>query len=265
MGMSLPMLFSLRGVEALACFFLFALLVIPIGQSWCGWICPFGLFQDYLGRLRKLLGIREAELAPGAMRKLKIAKYVVFLYLLLTPVMITMGLAHSDLALPFCSICPVKVLMPLFALDASWIRIDATNGVLLAVSVILMVLSGVTLAGCFMKERLFCLVCPMPVAIRLLKPLFLLRLAKEPGACHGCGTCRRVCPVRMAASYDERKKSDIQALGCQGCFSCAEKCASDGALAIKFGPWTVFRSSRKRSASLGVHKPSRGLSKRRLS
>ncbi|MDR1677581.1 MAG: 4Fe-4S binding protein [Deltaproteobacteria bacterium] len=248
MGLSLPMLMSWRGLEALAGFFIFVLLVIPLGKSWCGWICPFGLLQDYLGRFRKFLGIREAQLGPKARRNLNILKYLIFGYLLATPVMITLGLVHPDLTLPFCAICPVKIIMPLFALDTTWLNIDSTNHVLFSLSVILVVLSGLTLIGCFLRDRLFCLVCPMSVAIHLLKPLYLLRLIKEPKACLGCGTCRRVCPVGMTTSYQERTKADIQDCGCQGCLTCAESCASDSSLSIKFGPWTVFSSSRKNSA-----------------
>jgi ferredoxin len=88
----------------------------------------------------------------------------------------------------------------------------------------------------------------MSVALYLLKPLVLLRLVKEPKACLGCGTCRRICPVNLSGSYRERVKSDFRECGCQGCLTCAEGCASDGSLAVKFGPWTIFRSSGKHSA-----------------
>jgi polyferredoxin len=252
LGLSFPMLLSLSGLEALAGLAFFVLLVMALGKSWCGWVCPFGLLQDYLGRLRRFLGVREAKLGPRARRGLKWLKNLVFAYMLVTPVMITTGLVHPDLTLPFCSICPVKIIMPLFALDTAWLQLDHTNSILLSMSVILVVLTGLTMVGCFIRNRLFCLICPMSVAIHLLKPLFVLRLVKEPKACLGCGTCRRICPVGLSSSFEERQKSDIQECGCQGCLTCVEGCTSDGSLSVKLGPWTVLKSSRGRSASLGL-------------
>lgn len=122
--------------------------------------------------------------------------------------------------------------------------------------------------GIFFKKRFFCYFCPMAAMMHLLKPLTLLRLVKAaPAACHGCGTCRRKCGMGLDAAYKERIKTEIQADGCSGCFSCVETCASSGSLAIKFGPWTLFSASRSYASGDGpsggglLHKAGSGIRK----
>jgi MinD superfamily P-loop ATPase len=89
------------------------------------------------------------------------------------------------------------------------------------------------------------LICPMSALIGIFRFLSIIRLIKEPRACRGCGTCRRVCPVDLDASYRSRNRRRIQDSGCQGCFVCAESCSSDGSFSVKLGPLTFFKSSRK--------------------
>jgi polyferredoxin len=242
------LVFTPRGLVAFGAFILFLLLVALFGQSWCGWLCPFGLLQDWASRLRQKLGIREAEFSERIAGALKILKYSLLAYLLASPVMIARGILPGDLSPPFCSICPAKIVMPLFAGDATWLSLDFTNGFLLAMSVSLLVVTGLTLAGVFYKNRMFCLICPMSALIGFYKFLAMFRLAREPLACQGCGTCRRVCPVDLGAPRQARDGRRAQASGCQGCLACAESCASDGTYSLKFGPLTLFKSSRKYSS-----------------
>jgi polyferredoxin len=259
LGMNWAVLSSGRGLAALAALGLFIALVALLGQSWCGWTCPFGLVQDYAARLRNKLRIREAIFTERTMAFIKTLKYVCFGYLVSTPVLITLGAAHPDLSLPYCAICPVKLIMPLLTGDTTYLNLDFTNPVLLTTSVVLMIFSGLVLVGMFFKTRFFCLLCPMSVLIGLFRPLYLLRVLKRPQACLGCGNCRRVCPAdidKTTPAIDPGsncnpalvKPVTLSTSGCQGCFNCAQCCATDGSLAIKYGPWAIFNSSRRYAA-----------------
>jgi polyferredoxin len=244
-----PLIFTWRGLMVFAAFVLFLALVAVFGQSWCGWFCPFGLFQDWLTGIRQKLKIREAVFSARAALWLKTIKYALLAYLLLSPVLIAKGIFHPDLSPPFCSICPVKIVMPLFAGDATWLSLDFTNNFLLVMSVLLILITGLTLVGAFFKERFFCLICPMSALIGFFKFLSIFRLVKEPMACQGCGTCGLVCPLEIDSSRlirEKRQKETAQTPGlpaekagafkaqeCQGCFICAESCASDGSFSIK--------------------------------
>jgi polyferredoxin len=82
----------------------------------------------------------------------------------------------------------------------------------------------------------------------LYRALFILRIAKDPKACHGCGNCRRTCSMDNETIYRERVKSNVYDADCMGCFKCAEGCAADRTLFVKLGPWRIFNSSRQYAA-----------------
>ena len=229
-------------------FGIFALLVIILGKSWCGWLCPFGLFQDWVTRLRKFFGIRESEIIMRNKSRLSIVKYIVLAYLIIMPLMVSFGLLSTEFILAFCNICPAKAIMPMFAGDYHYLAVDISTTVAAVFSILLLVITAGMLVGMFFKERFFCLFCPMIAFMNILKPLYLMRLIKEPKACHGCGNCRRTCSMDNETVYRERVKSDVYDADCMGCFKCTEACAADKSLSIKFGPFKVFSSSRRYSA-----------------
>jgi polyferredoxin len=226
----------------------FAALAIVLGKSWCGWLCPFGVVQDWVTRLRRLLGIREAELGEPHKRRISKLKYVLLLYMTLMPILYSAGLLSRDFVLAFCNICPAKILMPLTTLDASRLGLMGGTSPRALFSVALLAITGGVAVGIFLKERFFCLMCPMLAMINVLGRFQLLRLSKEPSACRGCGGCRRTCSMDNSAIWRERISSRVQEADCLGCFTCAEGCATDGSLSVKFGPATLFTSSSAHAA-----------------
>ena len=226
-------------------FAIFAVLVALLGKAWCGWICPFGLVQDWLAALRKKLGWRESRIEPQTMVHLGWIKYALLAYLVLVPVLVTSGFLHPDFYLPFCNICPAKALMPLFTGETKYLSLDMTNTVTTAFSASLLIISGSVLVGAFFKDRFFCLFCPLLAFMHLLKPLTALRLVKEPGLCRGCGTCRRVCPMDIEKVYGEKKKRDVQTEACLNCGRCVESCAADKALGLRWFGLKLVESSRR--------------------
>ena len=239
--------FGPEGLRALGYFALFAALVAFWGKAWCGWVCPFGLVQDWLTALRKKLGWREAIISAPALAKLSRVKYVLLAYLVLAPPLVTSGLIHPDFYLPFCNLCPAKALMPLFAGETRYLALDMTNPVTTFFSTALLVISGGMLVGMFFKERFFCLFCPLLALIHLLKPLTFLRLVKAPQICHGCGACRRLCPLDIEKVYQERERADVQAGDCLNCGRCVESCPSDRALGFRWLGLKLVESSRRRA------------------
>ncbi|MDR1920239.1 MAG: 4Fe-4S binding protein [Candidatus Adiutrix sp.] len=225
----------------------FIILTAVLGKAWCGWVCPFGLIQDWLTALRRRLGLRERRISPAAKKKLGLIKYGLVVYLAAVPPLITLGLLHEDFYLPFCNICPGKALLPLFAGETRYLAVNLNNQVTIAFSVALLTITGLTLTGMFFKERFFCLFCPMLALIHLLKPLTALRLIKKPGACVGCGNCRRACPMDIE-EVRERLAPDVQTDECLDCGGCVEACPSNSALALKFMGRKLFASSRAYAA-----------------
>lgn len=231
-------------------FLLFAVLVVLLGKTWCGWICPFGLLQDWLTMLRKRLGIREAELSVKAKGRLSWCKYVLLAYLIFVPLLASTRLLPNEFILAFCNICPGKSLMPLFNGEYQHLALDESSPVGLVFSVLLLLITGGMLVGMFFKERFFCLFCPMLALNNLFRKLHFLRITKEPKACHGCGNCRRNCSMDNETVYRERLSCDVYDQDCMACFKCSESCAADGALKVKFGPFTLFSSGRSYASRL---------------
>jgi polyferredoxin len=226
----------------------FSILVIILGKSWCGWLCPFGLLQDWITRLRRKLGLRESEIILRQKEKLAVIKYVLLVYLVITPIIAGLGYLPVDFILAFCNICPAKAIMPLFAGDAQYLAIDSSTAVALGFSLALLIITAIIMIGAFFKDRFFCLFCPMLAFLNLYRKLYILKLAKEPLACHGCGNCRRTCSMDNETVYRERVKSDVYDGDCMGCFKCVEGCAADKSLQVKVGPLKVFTSSRRYAA-----------------
>jgi len=242
--------FGVEGIRALGYFALFAVLVALLGKAWCGWICPFGLLQDWLTALRKKLGWRESHLMPQTMIRLGRLRYAILACLSVVPILVTAGLLHPDFYLPFCNICPAKAIMPLFAGDTKYLSLDITNTVTTVFSASLLVISGAMLVGMFFKDRFFCLFCPLLALIHLLKPLTALRLVKAPQLCRGCSTCRRVCPMDIEEVYREKEKRDVQTEACLNCSRCVENCMTDRALGLRWLGLKLAESSRRLALGL---------------
>jgi len=241
-------LLGFAGLKALGYLALFVVLVALFGKAWCGWICPFGLVQDWLSALRKKLGVRESRITARTMARLGWIKYALLVYLIFAPALIFAGFMHPDFTLPFCSICPGKAIMPLFAGDTRYFSLDTTNAITAVLSASLLVITGVMLAGMFCKDRFFCIFCPLLALIHLLKPLSALRLIKQPHSCIGCGACRRVCPMDIEQVYKEKKKRDVQAPACLNCGTCVQSCASCRTLSLRWFGVKIAESSRKDKA-----------------
>jgi len=247
-GLGWTALIGPAGWRALGWLAVFVLLAALFGKMWCGWICPFGTLSDWIGGVRKKLGIRENHLSPPGRPRLAWVKYTLLGMLIAVPPLVSAGVLAKDFYLPFCNICPGKSLLPLFAGNVAYLSLNFTNVVTLAFSITLLAATGVVLIGLFFKDRFFCFFCPMLALIHLLGPFSAPRLSKWPERCSGCGNCRRNCIMEIERVYREKEKADVRDGACVGCLRCAEACPSDGALGLKWLRYPLFRSSRRQAA-----------------
>jgi len=243
-GMNFEAMLGAPLIKALGWLLVFIILVAALGKTWCGWLCPFGFFQDWFSYLHRKLGIRERILTEKTKRALAPIKYVLLVYLVVLPPLVTAKILHQDFYLPFCGICPGKSLLPLFEGNPQYLALNFSNAVTLAFSALLLVVTGVMLIGMFFKDRFFCIFCPLLALIHLAKPITALRLSKNVGVCTGCGNCRRACPMDIAEVSAERVQSDAQTGECLDCARCAESCTANGALRLKWFRFNLFSSSR---------------------
>lgn len=265
-GFQIPLaeLTGMWGMRALGMFAGFFLLTILLSKTWCGWICPFGTFQDWISFLRKRLAIsafgetsqgeRESHFPWSLKDKLKPVKYVLLVLLILIPVLIANAGFHPDFNFPFCQICPAKPLMPVFKGNFSYFAVDITNAVTAVMTICSIILAAFFLVGMFFKDRLFCMFCPMLALISIFDKIGAVRLRKKVDSCIGCGNCRRICPVDIRDVHLEREKENVLTQDCMECFKCVEACPQDKTLSARFLKWKLFSSSRDYVAKLFVHR-----------
>ncbi len=244
--MSWANMMSTMGLDLLSHLGIFILLVVLLNKFWCGWICPFGLVQDWLTYLRRWLAIREAQFSWLTRDRLKTIKWILLAYLLIIPLLIAHAGWHNDLRLPFCqSICPAKPLMPLFVGNIRHLSLDFTNTVTLVFSLFSVLIAGGMVVGMFFKERFFCLFCPMLILIHIFRNISPIRFEKNVDGCIGCGNCRRMCPVDIRDVSEQKTDKNVLTEDCMLCMNCTEACPEDKVLTIKFFKWCLFSSSRK--------------------
>lgn len=184
------------------------------GRFVCGWMCPFGFFQDLL---HKIPLFRKWKRLPGH-KVLKYGKYVMLLGLVIlgSSILFT-GFAKVP---AFCKyVCPSGTLMgalPLMLADAN---LRAQTGGLfgwkLAVLIVLTVLS-------VKVYRPFCqYLCPLGAIYGWFNRCSLVQVQWEKEKCISCMNCQKACPVDL-------KPEEISVSPeCIKCGKCTQVCPTD--------------------------------------
>ena len=226
----LPFLFSRFGVDfpvrnmVYAALFLATTLFsfVFLGRILCGFLCPAGLLQDLMDKLRQALHIRPIVVTDRINRFLQPVKWVWILLFL--------GFAFTGG--DFCDICPLKGFTT--AQGGYWTNLYL--GGFFAV---------VILVGSFFIRRFWCIICPMGYLMGLFKRFNLFKIKKDCTSCTECGACYHACPMRIKSIYTEREKENVQTVDCMMCGECIHKCPEDNALSMTFCGKAIYKSSRK--------------------
>lgn len=197
---------------------------IILGRLICGFLCPFGWFQDLLSKIPspKLKLPRKTD---RIMRYMKYFILVVFVVLLPGIVRDSAGLGATW----FCKyICPSGTLgagLPLMAGNES-LRNSAGMLFLLKLGILI-----ICIVFSVMIYRPFCkYLCPLGALYGIINKYSFFRLDINEEKCIGCGKCERVCPMQV----DVMK--NINSAECISCGKCAEECPTNA----------IFRHGRRR-------------------
>jgi len=242
-------LFGYRGKAFLIGFFTFILLFLVINKAWCGYVCPLGTIQDWITKLRSLMGINFSRYDELSFKRLKIIKYVVLILL----VLIGLPLLSHDLSAPFCQICPGRVITPLFIGDISQLTIDFTNTTTMVMSTLAILVLALFFVGSFFKKRFFCFFCPMSALHYLFSSIAFLRLNKKGENCTRCGNCYRVCDVGIKAIADDLEHTYMVKDDCMMCLKCVEACPENDCLKASFIRVPVFSSTEEGFFKRNLH------------
>ena len=169
-----------------------------VGPAFCGWLCPFGSIQEWIGKLgKRLFRKRFNRFIPYRFdRYLRYLRYLVLAWVLF--------MTASSATLVFASIDPY------FALFNLWSSELAIGGVI--------VLAVVLVLSLFV-ERPFCkYACPYGALLGLFNLVRVFKIKRKESTCITCGACDKACPMNIPVS-GKRVVRDHQCISCLKCTS----------------------------------------------
>ncbi|MGE4284266.1 MAG: 4Fe-4S binding protein [Clostridia bacterium] len=156
------------------------LLAIAFGPIFCGWVCPFGTFQEWIAKIgRKIFGKRYNHFIPVKFDKyLRFVRYIV-LALVVYKTAISAKLLFQDID-------------PYYALFNFWSD---------EVSIIALIILGVTIILSLLVERPWCkYICPYGAALGIFNVFRIFKVRRNPSSCINCKICDKTCPMNITVS-----------------------------------------------------------------
>ena len=196
------------------------LLGVLLGRVICGFLCPFGWFQELLHK------IPTKKLSTKKLKPLTYLKYVVLLVMVvLLPVLVTNQLGMGD---PFfCKyLCPQGVLEGAIPLSLANAGIRSALGSLFTWKFIVL-LTVIILSIVFYRP--FCKwLCPLGAFYALLNKVSLFQMQVDQSKCVSCGKCAKVCKMDVDVTKSPNHTECIR------CGMCIRACPTD-AVSFRYG------------------------------
>ena len=196
------------------------LLGVLLGRFICGFLCPFGWFQELLHKI---------PTKKFSTKKLKCLTWIKYVVLLVT-VFLLPALAVNDVGMGdpfFCKyICPQGVLEGAIPLSIVNSGIRSALGVLFAwkFSVLIAVI-----AVSVLFYRPFCKwLCPLGAFYALLNKVSLFQMKVDTGKCVACGKCAKACKMAVDVTKTPNHTECIR------CGMCVRECPTN-AVRFRYG------------------------------
>ncbi len=215
-----------------------------LSKAFCGWICPLGTIQELINRLGRRFHLPLRRFESSNVGRVRPVKWVMLLVLVLAlPLLTGLGVTPHSLGNPFCDVCPSRIATTLLTGSTEQLALRS-GGVEFALGAIANTLVGFMLIAALAVRQPFCRICPLLSFNAVFQRLSPLRLVKkEHDKCSKCGICAQACPMDIHEIAREHGKKAYHE-DCTLCGRCAEFCPDDGVIALKWGPATLFQSSR---------------------
>ena len=193
---------------------------VLLGRFICGFLCPFGWFQELLHK------IPSPKLSTKKLKPLRYLKYaVVLVMVVLLPLLAVNELGMGDAF--FCKyLCPQGVLEGAIPLSLANSGIRAALGSLFTwkfgILLVVIVLS-------VLFYRPFCKwICPLGAFYALMNKVSLLGIQVDTSKCVSCGKCARTCQMDVDIT---KSPNDTE---CIRCGKCIRACPTE-AIRFRYG------------------------------
>jgi ferredoxin-type protein NapH len=187
------------------------ILGITLGRLVCGWLCPFGFFQELLYRI-KTIKIRISQ-------KYRYSKYIVLFFLAMLLPFLT--------AQPwFCKLCPaggIEAGIPMVSMHP---YLRSLIGVLFYAKIAIVV--ALISFSVFIKRPFCRFVCPLGAIYGIFNKFTFFKLKVDEKKCIECYACQTVCPM------DVEIFKNPDSVDCIRCGECIKACPTN-ALYYKYG------------------------------
>ena len=187
--------------------------VLAVGVFFCGWVCPFGAIQDWLGFLARKLHLPRFQIPWKYQRFLQLSRYI------WAGLIIFAGVYYAFLSARF------YFQDNLIHNNLSWI-----SGITLAVFLI---------ASLFL-DRPFCNYFCMKGAVDgLMSVIRPVSIRRDPKACIHCHLCNKVCPMNVPVEGT----NFVRHPNCINCMQCLSVCPKN---CIKFNLMSIHLKKEKK-------------------
>ena len=223
----------------------FIMLFVVLNKAFCGWLCPLGTFQEWLGIIGQKLGLQRSDsLEPALVDKIRPVKWIMLgLLVIILPVLSGINMAGAEFAAPYCKVCPSRILTTLAAGQLNHLYIDTSSTGYMILSIIADTLFGLIVVLALTIRQPFCRICPILAMHAIFSKIGLVRLTKNyTSRCDKCGLCAKACPMDIREIHTSQEK-DILFPDCTLCGRCVEFCPDQGEMSMKYGVIPIKVSS----------------------
>ncbi len=189
------------------------------GRFICGWLCPFGFFQEVMYKIP----IKKVKVNLKLLRYLKYLILLVMVILLPAIIVDKFNLGQTIFCRFFCPAGTLEAGLPLPLLMPSLRHLIGWNYYLKLTILLIFLISFL-----FIKRPFCRFFCPLGAIYSIFNKISFLQLKRDENKCVKCLKCVKNCPMEL--ELDEICNN----FNCIKCFECKKNCKF-GAITSKFG------------------------------
>ncbi|RKX57899.1 MAG: 4Fe-4S ferredoxin [Thermodesulfobacteriota bacterium] len=205
----------------------FLLFSLFLGRFICGWLYPFGFFQDLIYKIPFFK--KQINLPFKIQRYFKF--FFLFFFVIILPLSVVNELGYG--VLWFC-----KYICPAGTLEAGYFNLFLQPSLFSLIRFAFYLKSFIFFLLfflCLMDLRFFCKnICPLGLIYGSFNNIGFLRLSFNPNNCNLCKICEKVCPSNLSIP------EELNSINCIRCLNCLKNCPTKAIKLEIHKPYKLF-------------------------